>query len=221
MILETQNILTHAKIDRLREIASQIEFIDGRASNPDNITKVNLQADPKSPLYTESSNIVMAALVRSREFRDFAFPKRIAPPMLAKYHPGMKYGVHADSAFVAAPGQALRADVSATIFISDPRTYEGGQLVSYMGGRALQFKGEPGSIVVYPSTTLHEVAPVTSGERLVAITFIQSHVSDEAKRTTLHELNEVLALEGLNMKWQNRVRLEAVSSNLMRQWSSE
>lgn len=221
MILEMQNILTHAEIDRLREIASQIEFIDGRASNPDNITKVNLQADPKSPLYTESSNIVMAALVRSREFRDFAFPKRIAPPMLAKYHPGMKYGVHADSAFVAAPGQALRADVSATIFISDPRTYEGGQLVSYMGGRALQFKGEPGSIVVYPSTTLHEVAPVTSGERLVAITFIQSHVSDEAKRTTLHELNEVLALEGLNMKWQNRVRLEAVSSNLMRQWSSE
>jgi PKHD-type hydroxylase len=221
MILETQNILTQAEIERLREIAGQIEFVDGRASNPDNITKINLQADPKSPLYTESSNIVMAALVRSREFRDFAFPKRIAPPMLAKYHPGMKYGVHADSAFVAAPGQALRADVSATIFISDPKSYEGGQLVSYIGGRALQFKGEPGSIVVYPSTSLHEVAPVTSGERLVAITFIQSHVSDEAKRTTLHELNEVLALEGLNMKWQNRVRLEAVSNNLMRQWSSE
>jgi PKHD-type hydroxylase len=222
MIFETQNILTQAEIDRLREIAGQIEFVDGRASNPDNVTKVNLQADPKSPLYTESSNIVMAALVRSREFRDFAFPKRVAPPMLAKYRPGMKYGVHADSAFVAAaPGQSLRADVSATIFISDPKSYEGGELVSYVGGRSLHFKGEPGSIVVYPSTTLHEVAPVASGERLVAITFIQSHVSDEAKRTTLHELNEVLALEGLNMKWQNRVRLEAVSNNLMRQWSSE
>jgi PKHD-type hydroxylase len=65
------------------------------------------------------------------------------------------------------------------------------------------------------------VAPVTSGERLVSITFIQSHIADEAKRTMLHELNEVTALEGLNMKWQNRVRLEAVSSNLMRHWSSE
>jgi PKHD-type hydroxylase len=221
MILETQGLLDQGEIARLREIAGQIEFVDGRASNPDNITKVNLQADPKSPLYSESSNIVMAALVRSREFRDFAFPKRIAPPMLAKYHPGMKYGVHADSAFVAAPGQALRADVSATIFISDPRSYEGGELISYLGGRALRFKGEPGSIVVYPSTTLHEVAPVTSGERLVSITFIQSHIADEAKRTMLHELNEVTALEGLNMKWQNRVRLEAVSSNLMRHWSSE
>lgn len=221
MILETQNILTPPEIERLREIAGQIEFVDGRASNPDNVTKVNLQADPKSPLYAESSNLVMSALARSREFRDFAFPKRIAPPMLAKYHPGMKYGVHADSAFVAAPGQALRSDVSATIFISEPASYEGGQLVSYIGGRALQFKGEPGSIVVYPSTTLHEVAPVTAGERLVAITFIQSHIADEARRTTLHELNEVLALEGLKMSWQNRIRLEAVSNNLMRHWSSE
>lgn len=221
MILETPNILNQAEIARLREIAGQVEFVDGRISNPENVTKINLQADTKSALHTESSNIVMAALVRSREFREFAFPKRIAPPMLAKYHPGMKYGVHADTAFIATPGQALRADVSATIFLSDPKTYEGGQLISYIGGRALQFKGEPGSIVVYPSTTLHEVAPVTAGERLVAITFVQSHIAEETRRNTLYELNEVLALEGLKMSWQNRIRLEAVSNNLMRQWASE
>lgn len=221
MLLESKALLSPADLSRLNEIAPKMKFVDGRATNPDNVTKQNLQADPKSPFYTESSNIVMTALLRSRAFREFAFPKRIAPPMLARYTPGMKYGVHADSAFVAAPGASLRADVSATIFISDPTSYEGGELTIYLGERAMRIKGQPGDIVVYPSTTLHEVTPVTAGERLVAITFVQSHIADESRRTLLYELNEVTALEGLKMQWQNRVRLEAVSNNLMRQWASD
>ncbi len=91
----------------------------------------------------------------------------------------------------------------------------------YAGDRATRVKCGPGACVVYPSTTLHEVLPVTYGERLVSLTFIQSHIADEAKRTMLHELNEVAALEGLKMSWPNRVRLSAVSSNLMRTWASE
>lgn len=222
MLLEIKGLLTAEDVGRLREIAPKMQFVDGRATNPDNTTKVNLQADPKSPFYTESSNVVMTALLRSREFREFAFPKKIAPPMLARYSSAMKYGVHADSAFMpAGAGQSLRADVSATIFISDPRSYEGGELMIYVGGRGLRIKGEPGDCVVYPSTTLHEVLPVTSGERLVSVTFVQSHIADEAKRTVLHEINEVLALEGLKMAWQNRIRLEAVSNNLMRSWASD
>lgn len=221
MLLEIPDILTQAEVERLRAIAGKITFVDGRASNPDNVTKVNLQADPKNGLYAESSNIVTTALTRSRPFREFAFPKRIAPPMLAKYQAGMKYGVHADSAFVAAPGAAIRADVSVTIFLADPRIYEGGELVTYFGGRAVRFKGEPGSAVAYPSTTLHEVTPVSAGQRLVSISFIQSHIADEARRTMLFELNEVAALEGLKMQWQSRVRLEAVSNNLMRQWAAD
>lgn len=221
MLLEIPDILTGDEIERLRVIAGRMTFVDGRASNPDNATKINLQANPKHALYAESSSIVMAALSRSLGFRGFAFPKRIAPPMLAKYEAGMQYGVHADSAFVAAPGVALRADVSATVFLSEPGTYEGGELITYFGGRALRFKGKPGSAIAYPSTTLHEVAPVKAGERLVSITFVQSHIADEARRTMLYELNEVAALEGLKMQWQNRVRLEAVSNNLMRQWASD
>ena len=80
-------------------------------------------------------------------------------------------------------------------------------------------KGAPGDLVVYPSTMLHEVRPVRAGMRLVSITFVESLITDEHQRTQLYELNEVAALEGLNMKWENRVRLETVRQNLTRMWS--
>lgn len=140
--------------------------------------------------------------------------------MLARYHTGMKYGVHADTAFIPTANQApLRADVSLTVFLSEPSAYEGGELAVLPGARTVEFKGEPGAAVFYPSTTLHEVAPVRSGERLVSITFVQSMIADEARRATLYELNEVAALEGLKMKWDNRIRLEAVRNNLLGLWS--
>jgi len=221
MFLETQTLLEPRDVARLRQLASELNFVDGRISNPANETKVNLQADPKSPLYAESSNIVLAALGASRVFRDFVLPKRIAPPMLARYQPGMKYGAHADSAYVAAAPGTLRSDVSATVFLSDPASYEGGELVVQLGTQTLRFKGRPGAAIFYPSTTIHEVAPVTSGERLVSVTFIQSLVADEARRTVLYELSEVSALEGRTLKWENRVRLEAVRNNLLRMWASD
>ena len=87
--------------------------------------------------------------------------------------------------------------------------------------RPVAVKGGPGSAVVYPSTTLHEVRPVTSGVRIVAVPFIESLIRDEFKRTQMYELNEVGVLEGHNMSWQNRVRLEGVRYNLMRMWSGD
>ncbi len=221
MFLETKHMLASRDIARLRDLAGELNFVDGRASNPANETKINQQADPKSPLYAESSNIVMAALGASRPFRDFALPKRIAPPMLARYGPGMQYGAHADSAYVAVSQGTLRSDVSATVFLSEPDSYEGGELLIHLGTETVKVKGRPGMAIFYPSTTLHQVAPVTKGERLVSVTFIQSLVADEARRTVLYELSEVSALEGLAMKWDNRVRLEAVRNNLMRMWASD
>ncbi len=160
-----------------------------------------------------------AAFLRSSEFREFAFPHVIANPLLARYIPGTQYGVHADAPFLPVGPAPLRSDISATVFMASPESYEGGELVIHLGGRGLPFKGQAGAAIVYPSTTLHEVRPVTSGVRLVAITFIQSQVPDEICRNLLYELNEVAALEGLNMRWENRVRLEAVRYNLMRRWS--
>ncbi|MCJ7452496.1 MAG: Fe2+-dependent dioxygenase, partial [Steroidobacteraceae bacterium] len=159
-------------------------------------------------------------LVRCREFVDFTLPKRLAAPLLCRYEPGMNYGAHADAAILQLPGGRLRSDISCTVFVSDPAAYEGGELAIVLGNQTLTFKGAPGEAIVYPSTTQHEVLPVRSGERLVAITFVESLVADQHQRSQVHELSEVAALEGLNMKWENRVRLEVVRQNLLRMWST-
>lgn len=219
MILEIPDLLTEAEIAALRELAAKTTFIDGRASNAGFSEKQNLQADPKDQTSAEASKLVTAALMRSRLFKDFAFPKRVLPPLLARYTSGMKYGAHADAALLATPQGPLRSDISSTAFLSDPDSYEGGELVLHLGARSVPIKLPAGGAVIYPSTTLHEVAPVRSGERLVAITFIESFIAEEADRDILFELGEVSALEGDNMHWANRMRLEIVRQNLTRRWA--
>jgi len=219
MFLKIRNLLNTAEVARLGAIARELRFVEGRLSNPANVTKDNLQADHGDPKYAESVQIVNAAFGRSREFLDFALPKRIAPPLLCRYEPGMKYGAHADAALMQIGNAMLRSDLSCTVFVNDPATYEGGELAVAVGNQMIPFKGAAGEAIVYPSTELHEVVPVRSGQRLVSITFIESMIADEYKRTQLYELNEVAALEGLKMDWQNRVRLETVRQNLLRMWS--
>jgi PKHD-type hydroxylase len=102
--------------------------------------------------------------------------------------------------------------------LSDPSSYEGGALRILLGAAELRFRGPAGSAIVYPSSTLHEVEPVTSGTRLVGLTFIQSRIADQAKRELLYELNEVAALEGNGMQPENFTRLQLVQYNLMRLW---
>ncbi|MGE3251260.1 MAG: Fe2+-dependent dioxygenase [Hyphomonadaceae bacterium] len=219
MLLEIKDLLSPAEVARLIELAGKLKFVDGRVSNPHAVAKNNLQADFGDPLFAESVKIAADAYARSAQFQDFALPRFVAPPMLAKYQPGMNYGAHADAALMTVMGRRMRSDLSSTIFLNDPRSYEGGELVVHLGVRALPIKLSPGSAIVYPSTTLHEVAPVRSGERLVAITFIQSSVAEEAKRDILFELGEVAAIEGAKMDWLSRTRLEVARQNLTRMWS--
>jgi PKHD-type hydroxylase len=220
MFLEIAEVLTAAELDRLREISRSAEFVDGRISNPHNTTKNNLQLHASDAVSKESSTLVAQALSRCEEFRNFTFPVRVAPPLMCRYGPGMSYGKHSDSAFLPMQPAPLRSDVACTVFIADPGSYEGGELTIYLGTRPVEVKGAAGSAVVYPSTTIHEVRPVTMGERLVSITFVQSQIVDEKKRDLLYTLNEVAALEGLNMQWDNRVRLEHVRQSLHRMWSA-
>jgi PKHD-type hydroxylase len=220
MFLEIKNLLNSVEVGRLVALGRELKFVEGRLSNPSNTTKDNLQADMTDPGYRESAQIVAGAFVRSREFTDFCFPRHIAPPLLARYEPGMKYGAHADSATIAyGTGAELRSDISCTVFLSDPASYEGGELVIHLGTCPVAAKGAPGSAIVYPSTMLHEVRPVRSGMRLVSITFIESKIPDEDERTQLYELSEVAALEGLKMNWESRVRLQVVQNNLFRMWT--
>ena len=220
MFLKITGLLAESEITRLTALGRELRFIDGRASNPANQTKDNQQADHTDPKYAESVQIVSGAFARSREFIDFAMPKHVAPPLLCRYAPGMKYGAHADAATIQIGNFRLRSDLSCTVFVSDPSTYDGGELSIVIGNQAIAFKGAAGDAIVYPSTALHEVVPVRSGQRLVSITFIESYIADQHQRTQVYELNEIAALEGLSMNWESRVRLDVVRQNLIRMWST-
>lgn len=213
-------LLTDAEIAECRKIAADTPFVDGRITNPHNKTKVNEQLHD-AQAYHKSSQLLLQAFGRSEEFREFAFPVLIAPPLITRYHPGMHYGAHADAAFINLPGGALRSDLSCTVFLNEPKDYEGGELHIRLGDADLKFKLQPGETIVYPSDTLHQVVPVTKGERLVAITFIQSRVQDPFQRSMLFELNEVAALEGLKMSQDNFSRLQLVQANLLRYWGDK
>jgi PKHD-type hydroxylase len=220
MLLKIKNLLTAEECARMSALAGELKFVDGRVSNPASTSKQNLQADTADPKYAESVQIVGGALARSREFASFAIPKRIAPPLLCRYEPGMKYGSHADAAILQLANAKVRSDLSCTVFIGDPSTYEGGELAMVIGNQTLAFKGAPGEAIVYPSTFLHEVVPVRSGQRLVSITFIESHVADQHQRMQVYELNEIAAIEGMRMNPESRVRLDVVRQNLIRMWST-
>jgi PKHD-type hydroxylase len=220
MFLQIENFLTSGELTAVAEIARQAKFIDGARSNPHNPTKDSAIADPSDPIAQKASQMALAAFQRSEEARNFAFPRRMAAPYLCRYGTGMKYGPHIDAAYLPIGAQPLRSDVSCTIFISGPKDYEGGELVAHMGSEIVRIKGNPGSAVLYPSTTVHQVVPVSAGERLVIITFIESQIPDQLRRDMLYALNEVRALEALKMDWHNRVQLDYVIQNLHRMWST-
>ena len=211
-------LLTDAEVAECKRIAATAPFADGRITNPHNKAKQNEQLHD-AQAYQKSSQILQQAYARSEEFHEFAFPVRIAPPMMTRYKPGMKYGAHADSAFIHLPQGTIRSDISSTVFLNEPGEYEGGELKVRLGDSELSFKLKPGEAIIYPSDSLHQVVPVTKGERLVAITFIQSRIQDPFRRNMLYELNEVAALEGLKMDPDNFNRLQVVRENLMRHWA--
>ena len=219
MFHEIAEVLTPIELARLQGLARTAKFVDGRATNPHSRVKSNLQLDPRDQAYIESSRTMATAMQRNELFRNSAFPNVMAPPMLTRYPPGNSYGLHSDAAFLPIGERPLRSDLSCTIWIAPPEAYEGGVLVVALGSRRVEFKGAAGSAIVYPSDTLHEVTPVTRGERVVGLTFIESRVADPQKRELLFELNEVAALEGLSMQWENFTRLQHVQMGLLRMWS--
>lgn len=220
MFIEIPDVLNAAQIERIQEIAAKANFVDGRISNPHSDVKKNLQIDYGDQHFQESSQIITEGLMRNETLQNYALVSRFAPPLMCRYRPGMAYGKHSDSAFLPMRPSPLRSDLSSTIFLAEPDTYEGGELKVELGSKSLLVKGAAGSAILYPSTTIHEVMPVTSGERLVAITFIESRIKDENERYLLYSLNEIAALEGFNIDPENRMRLQYVCASLERKWSN-
>jgi PKHD-type hydroxylase len=219
MFLQISDLLTPQELGRLREVAATRPFVDGRITNPHSKVKANLQLDYGDPAYGETSRMMAGALQRSEAFRNAAFPKVMAPPMLTRYRLGQAYGLHSDAAFMPIGERPLRSDLSCTIFVSPPDAYEGGDLRVQLGDHTVVLRGEAGSAVIYPSNTLHQVTPVTRGERVVGLTFIESRIADPIKRGLLYELNEVAALEGLGMAAENFGRIQHVQMGLLRLWA--
>ena len=120
MFLEIKDFLKADEVVRLRELSSRVQFVDGRISNPHNQSKNNLQASESDPLYAESSRIVADAFRRSEPFRDFAFPRHVAPPLLARYEVGMTYGPHSDTSHMRFGSEVHRSDLSATVWLNPP-----------------------------------------------------------------------------------------------------
>ena len=118
-------ILTAAEVEQCRQVAATAPFVDGRISNPHNLAKNNQQLHDKAA-YESTAKLLQAALVRSEELRNFAFPVVIAPPLMTRYQPGMAYGAHTDAAFLQLPTGFIRSDISCTIFLNSPDAYEGG-----------------------------------------------------------------------------------------------
>ncbi|PEQ12192.1 Fe2+-dependent dioxygenase [Novosphingobium sp. PC22D] len=218
MFKQIEGLLTSEEVAELNRIADSSEFVDGRVSNPHNQAKQNLQLhDPK--VIDATARKLIDALMRCEDFRNFAFPRVIAPPIITAYRPGMKYGLHPDAAFMQLGKSLMRSDISCTVFLSDPASYDGGELHISLGEQDVLIKMPAGSVVLYPSNTLHQVREVTRGERRVGLTFIESRIVDPDNRELLYELNEVAALEGLNMDWENYVRLQRVQMGLLRKWA--
>src|SRR6185437_16809511 len=190
MFIQIDDLLSADEVKSIAGLARQARFVDGRRSNPHNTTKVNLIAEAADPAGQQAAQIAMTALQRSEPAKDFVFPRRMALPALCSYREVMKYGAHTDAAFLPLGVQPLRSDVSCTIFISGPDEYVGGELLIHLGSEVTRIAGKPGSAVFYPSTTVHEVRPVTSGERVVLITFIESFIPDQLQRDLLYSLRE-------------------------------
>ena len=213
-------LLASEEVAALRDLASRINFIDGKSTNVDFSAKNNLQASPQDAASAEASRMVQAALVRNQWVREACQPRALAAPLLTKYAPGMSYGEHVDTHLVMG-NPPVRVDVSCTVFLNDPENYDGGELVVRLADKTLKVKEPAGNAVLYPSTSFHHVAPVTRGERLVAITFIESFVRDPGKRIVLYELQDFIHNHGAGLSHEAIMQLEFVKMNLLRMWHGD
>ncbi len=180
--------------------------------------KSNSQA-VASPLLDRIRTLITDALEKNDIVRAMALPRRIFPPLVSKTGPGQGYGTHVDDAIIGG-GLALRSDVSVTVFLSDPGTYGGGELIIETPSGEDAAKPAAGDAILYPSTTLHRVAPVTSGERLAAVTWIESRVRDAGRREILFDLDR--ARRSIFERDGKSATFDLVTksySNLLRRWA--
>jgi PKHD-type hydroxylase len=224
MLLHIPHVLTREQVGRARELLLQAEWVDGRvtAGPQSSRAKQNLQLREDSPEARNLGDQILGALHHSALFMSAALPLKIFPPLFNRYSGGHSFGSHVDNAIrqVSGTPHRVRTDLSATLFFVDPDTYRGGELIIQDTYGAHSVKLPAGDLVLYPSTSLHHVTPVTEGERLASFFWIQSLVRDDGRRTLLFEMDSAIQrLARDTPDHPSTVQLTGVYHNLLRQWA--
>lgn len=221
MLLTFPDVLTPDELTRLYAIANVTTFVDGRETAGPRLAdaKQNEQMARTDPSLGEVARIVGGALERCAPFRAATLPKQMHSLRLSRYREAMRYDKHVDAALMSDGGTPVRADLSFTLFLSEPSAYDGGELALETGIGETIVKPPAGHLVVYPTGQLHEVRVVTRGERLVVVGWVQSFVRAAEDREALWELNQAI---GLTFAREGKSRaydlLTRTHTNLMRRW---
>lgn len=224
MYLVIDNVLTGEALARAQALLADAPWADGRttAGYQSAAVKRNEQLPERHPLTQQLQEIVEDGLAASLLFQSAALPRHIFPPLFNRYASGHDFGTHVDNAIRQTPGgAALRTDLSATLFLTDPASYDGGELEVEDGSASHRFKLAAGSMLLYPATTLHRVTPVTRGARLASFFWVQSLVADASRRAILFDID--LGIQSLRPRVGDQdpalVALTGAYHNLLRQWA--
>lgn len=226
MLTIIEGLLDEGEVADFRARLADANWIDGAgtAGTRSVAVKQNLQLDRNDGLARELGTAILRKLGNHPEFVSASLAEKIWPPVFNLYRDGGHYGTHSDAALMRHPeaGLTIRSDLSATVFLSDPESYDGGELIVEEQFGAQPAKLAAGDMVLYPSSSLHQVAPVTRGERICAITWMQSAVADGAARALLYDLDQsIRALTPGRAKDDPDIdRLIHVYHNLLRRWAN-
>ncbi|SFF40069.1 PKHD-type hydroxylase [Fontimonas thermophila] len=223
MLLQIPNILTKDQVAHCRRQLDEAEWVDGNVTSGPQaaLAKKNMQLPEQSPVARALGEMILSALGRSPLFFAAALPARIYPPLFNRYRGGESFGNHIDNAVRTVPGSSVRVrtDLSATLFLSEPDEYEGGELIVEDLYGIHRIKLAAGHLVLYPASSVHRVTPVTRGTRLASFFWIQSMVRDDGERTLLFDLDRAVQQLAANAPDHPIVvQLTGVYHNLLRRW---
>jgi PKHD-type hydroxylase len=223
MLIKIPQVLNPEQVQQIKKTLLAAQWTDGNitAGYQSAQTKNNLQLPDQAPEARQLGDLILAALAQSNLFMSAALPAKIFPPLFNCYQGGQSFGTHVDNAIRQVPGTPVkvRTDLSMTLFISEPNEYEGGELIMEDTFGSHSIKLAAGDMVLYPSTSLHRVSPVTKGRRLASFFWLQSLVASDEKRSILFDMD--MAIQSLRSKVQDSaeiLQLTGVYHNLLRQW---
>ena len=225
MLVHVPTVLTKEELAHCQAAFAASSWVDGKvtAGVQSGEAKHNLQLQESSPEARQLGELILRALGRHPLFTAAALPLRVFPPLFNRYDEGMKFDAHVDNAIRFVPGAPVRVrtDISATLFVSDPKDYDGGELVIEDTYGVQSVKLPAGDMILYPATSLHRVMPIKSGARCASFFWIQSMVKDDGKRRELFELDRAIAevRSSLGDAHHASIALTATYHNLLRRWS--